>query len=227
MTQESNERVWDPHFRERVSELLAELERLIPQVEQCAGPVDEINDLAEERRRLEEKALSEVSEETVELQKRAQQLGEEIASKYQPVNETSCAVCAFIRRLDEALELLPAEDPLRQQIARLGVYRDAVLFKRVSLTKATPDLRRIQELLGGVPPVRRKRGRPSRIPDERKEQALAAKRAGASNREVARILYGVKHPSPSQIRAVPAILHNYERRKAARAQSPESLRTVP
>ena len=224
MTPESNQR--DPHFGQRASELLAELKQLIPQVEQCAGRVDEINALAEHRRQLEESAWRGVSQESVELQKRAWALDKEIRRACQPLEETSRAVCQFVQRVTDALKSLPAHDALRQEIEPLRVYRDAVLFARVSLSKAAPDWRRIEDLLRGVRPVRGKRGRPSPIPDERKERALAAKRAGASNKQVAQILYDVKTPTSAQKRGASAILRHYERSKAARSQSPELLRTA-
>jgi hypothetical protein len=56
-------------------------------------------------------------------------------------------------------------------------------------------------------PKPRKRGRPSKIPDERKQRALAAK----GNKERAMILYGTTYPTPQQVKNVYSILKNYQK----------------
>ena len=57
------------------------------------------------------------------------------------------------------------------------------------------------------PMLRRTRGRPSKISDERKKKALNT----VGNRNRAKILYGVTFPSPQQVKNVPAILRHYRR----------------
>lgn len=54
---------------------------------------------------------------------------------------------------------------------------------------------------------RKKRGRPTEIPDERKRRALAA-RGGKAR---AKILYQTSYPTPQQVKNVPAILRHYKR----------------
>lgn len=62
---------------------------------------------------------------------------------------------------------------------------------------------------GGVPSrPQRKRGRPTEIPDERKQRALAA-RGGKAR---AQILYATKYPSPQQVKNVSSILKHYRRK---------------
>jgi hypothetical protein len=51
----------------------------------------------------------------------------------------------------------------------------------------------------------RKRGRPTEIPDERKQRALAA-RGGKAR---AQILYATKYPTPQQVKNVSSILKHY------------------
>ena len=58
-------------------------------------------------------------------------------------------------------------------------------------------------------PTRRKRGRPSTIPHERKLEALKAKATGGSYRDCAKILYQLKRPSDQQVRGVLSILKRF------------------
>jgi hypothetical protein len=57
------------------------------------------------------------------------------------------------------------------------------------------------------PPAALKRGRPVKIPDERKRLALSVN----GNRERARILYNTKFPTPQQVKNVYSILRHYQR----------------
>jgi hypothetical protein len=61
------------------------------------------------------------------------------------------------------------------------------------------------------PEEKKKRGRHQVIPDERKKAAAELKAAGGTNREAAVALYGIKYPSPQQVKNVPAILKHYAR----------------
>jgi hypothetical protein len=62
------------------------------------------------------------------------------------------------------------------------------------------------------PPEKRKRGRPQKIPDERKKAAADLKASGASNDEAAAAIYNVRYPTSQQKKNVSAILKHYERR---------------
>jgi hypothetical protein len=62
--------------------------------------------------------------------------------------------------------------------------------------------------VGNVEPtVRKKRGRPVQIPDERKERALAVK----GGKERAKIIYNTRYPTAQQKKNVSAILKNFSR----------------
>ena len=56
---------------------------------------------------------------------------------------------------------------------------------------------------------RKKSGRRP-ISSELKRRALEAKNAGATNKRCAQILYGIKYPSPQQVKNVPSILRYYK-----------------
>jgi hypothetical protein len=62
------------------------------------------------------------------------------------------------------------------------------------------------------PAARRRRGRPRTISDDLKIQALEKRRAGGTNLESARILYQTNRPTAQQVRNVPSILKNFEKR---------------
>jgi hypothetical protein len=62
-----------------------------------------------------------------------------------------------------------------------------------------------------VPALPGKRGRPSKIDVGRKEAALAARKRGETWREVARLLYDNKYPTPQQMKNASNILKQYKR----------------
>lgn len=71
----------------------------------------------------------------------------------------------------------------------------------------------------------KKRGRPQTIPDERKQAALAQKREGGTNRDAAKALYGVRFPTPQQVRNVPSILRYHEGKlKNSREVAPSGVK---
>lgn len=55
-------------------------------------------------------------------------------------------------------------------------------------------------------PQKRPRGRPAKIPQERKDKALEVRTSGGGNREAAKILYGTEEPKKTQRDSVSAIL---------------------
>jgi hypothetical protein len=62
---------------------------------------------------------------------------------------------------------------------------------------------------------RRRRGRPTDIPETRKAAALQIKEQGGKPKEVARILYDVRNPTSRQRNNIYAILKHYERTNRA------------
>ena len=75
-------------------------------------------------------------------------------------------------------------------------------------------------------PVKKKRGRPPEIPDERKEHAMKEKDAKGTNRDAAKIIYEVLYPTPQQVKNVPSILRQY-RAKVAKSISPAQNTRAP
>jgi hypothetical protein len=67
--------------------------------------------------------------------------------------------------------------------------------------------------------VKKKRGRPQTITDEKKAAALQLKKSGGTNKQVAALLYGTKYPTPQQTKNVSAILRHYTR-KSKQSSSP-------
>jgi hypothetical protein len=57
--------------------------------------------------------------------------------------------------------------------------------------------------------TKRPRGRPSKIPVERKIAALNCKEQGGSYRDAARILYGTQYPSEQQVKNVSNVLNYF------------------
>jgi hypothetical protein len=54
--------------------------------------------------------------------------------------------------------------------------------------------------------LKRARGRPAKIAAELKEQARKVKANGGTNRDAAAMLYGVKYPTPQQVKNVCSLL---------------------
>jgi hypothetical protein len=73
------------------------------------------------------------------------------------------------------------------------------------------------------PGVRRKRGRPQTITDEKKSAAAKLKAAGGTNREAAVVLYDTKFPTAQQKKNVPAILRHHQE-KSKQSSSPGKRR---
>jgi hypothetical protein len=62
--------------------------------------------------------------------------------------------------------------------------------------------------------VKNPRGRPVKISADRKEEALAVKGAGGSNRDAAKKLYGTDYPDPQQVKNASTILREHRKKKA-------------
>ena len=74
---------------------------------------------------------------------------------------------------------------------------------------------------------KRRVGCPTKIPKERKLAALQVKREGVTNRECAKILYDLKHPTPQQVKNVPAILKHFIRSNPSEGETPQPSYSVP
>jgi hypothetical protein len=75
--------------------------------------------------------------------------------------------------------------------------------------------------------VKKERGRPQLIPDERKIAAAALKAAGGTNRQAAALLYSAKYPTDQQTKNVPAILKHHLKKSGTPDSSINSGRTAP
>jgi hypothetical protein len=71
--------------------------------------------------------------------------------------------------------------------------------------------------------VKKKRGRPQTITDEKKASALRLKESGGTNKQAAALLYGKKYPTPQQTKNVPAILRHHKL-KLKQSSSPAERR---
>lgn len=69
------------------------------------------------------------------------------------------------------------------------------------------------------PVLKKKRGRPQTIPDERKAAALKCKDGGGTLRAAAVIIYSTSYPTPQQVKNVSTLLRIY-RAKLEKARSP-------
>lgn len=74
--------------------------------------------------------------------------------------------------------------------------------------------------------VKKKRGRPQLIPDERKIAAAELKAAGGTNREAAVLIYGKKYPSPQETKNVSTILKHYLKKSGPPGSSANSSRSA-
>jgi hypothetical protein len=129
---------------------------------------------------------------------------------------------ANVRLILEGLQTLHPEDrKIRDALERFDRWQEQ--SRRPPRVLSAADARRMLERLEKMTspampqpaadvPERKKRGRPPRIPDDRKEQAQRAKTKGKSNRKCAEILYGTKHVTDRQVRNVPSILKHYAKK---------------
>jgi hypothetical protein len=61
--------------------------------------------------------------------------------------------------------------------------------------------------------LKKRRGRPTKISDELKEQALQAMAMGKTNNDASKILYNTSHPTVQQVKNVPSLLRKLKRKK--------------
>jgi|SRR5579862_2781567 len=85
---------------------------------------------------------------------------------------------------------------------------DKAVFEAVQ-ARATYDTTRPWPEAYKPMPGRRKLGRPYKLTEGVKRQALERKRSGGTNSECARILYHTKFPTNQQVKNVPAILKHF------------------
>jgi len=74
-------------------------------------------------------------------------------------------------------------------------------------------------------PVRKGRGRPQEIPEEKKIAAAGLKASGGSNKDIASVFYDTKFPSTQQKKNVPSILRHH-RQKIGTSNATRSLSKV-
>ena len=74
---------------------------------------------------------------------------------------------------------------------------------------------------------RKKRGRPQKISEVRKEAATKKKASGGTNREAAALLYDAKYPTAQQVKNVPAILRNYNSKRSGSLVLPRKTSPKP
>lgn len=77
-----------------------------------------------------------------------------------------------------------------------------------------------------APTVKRKRGRPQEIPDERKLAAATLKSEGGTNKQIAALIYDTKHPSDQQRRNVPGILRHHRQKLERLNAGPATSKAV-
>lgn len=191
---------FESEFRGRILTLMQELDPLLDDIRGRIEQEKWIGELNHQRRNEKE-------------------IGEDYAAKTQASTDR---LIKYVNRVRDALIAAPIEPhqivQLRGEIEKLRIFHPLLLG--LQWQRAEHDLRvleqRFQQLLVHLPesiksdaipqPERKKRGRPSKFPDELKAEALAAKQAHASNRECAKILYKKPYPSSQEVRNVPAIL---------------------
>jgi hypothetical protein len=70
--------------------------------------------------------------------------------------------------------------------------------------------------------TKKKRGRPQKIPDERKAAASRLKLGGGSNLAAAKVIYDKQYPTTQEVKNVPAILRNFQKKSDSRSVHPSS-----
>jgi hypothetical protein len=130
-----------------------------------------------------------------------------------------------LSRLTEQIAGLHDDRTLRQiskvvaDMEAFSVEFSGLLPARISnpsrggLLELVKEVRKIAQRNGPREAQKRKRGRPTEIPEERKEKALAMKEAGEVNRAIAAVIYDCKRPTLRQCTNVPSILNAYKKKR--------------
>ncbi len=113
--------------------------------------------------------------------------------------------------LQNQLDMLLEEQKVRSAYEEkfLTLHLEGLELERESMAIEAALLDENAKLRAAAQP--RKRGRPP-LPDERKAQALSKKQSGATDRECARIIYGIPYPTRRQVNNVPSILTYYRKK---------------
>jgi hypothetical protein len=124
------------------------------------------------------------------------------------VFEASASLCQDLGARAFELEVVAKK---AQPLLQTPMLRDRESGVSVTASEvALPHQERVAKI---VQQPRKKRGRPSKIPDELKLRALSVKGGKAR----AQILYCTSYPTPQQVKNVPTILRHFESRR----QTPE------
>ncbi len=95
-------------------------------------------------------------------------------------------------------------------------YRNATIRFPADYSADGPetDRGRGSQLVAELPQTKpARRGRPESISAKKKLAAIAVRRQGLANREAAKILYDVKHPTPQQTKNASTILRTFAKRR--------------
>jgi len=119
------------------------------------------------------------------------------------------------RRIKDALKRFDRwqEQSRRPQWVLLAADARSMLER---LEKMTSPAMLQPTIFAAATAERKKRGRPPKIPDDRKEQAQRAKDSGKTNRQCAQMLYDTVYPTVGQIKNVTSILNHYRKKRRHR-----------
>jgi len=113
------------------------------------------------------------------------------------------------------------------QVAQLDERTPLIDVPALSVNSASAVLTQTSpaQVSQAVPAMveKRRRGRPPVTSVEKKEEALKLKREGATNAQVAALIYGTSHPTFKQTKNVPSILKHFEKSKSSDSHPPSAL----
>jgi hypothetical protein len=143
----------------------------------------------------------------------------------QRIESTKRALAGLLKEVMSGPYTENLENRLRTYLtARVGHWESQAIERWSGLTR--PEAKHEPADGSSVRPAVgiMKRGRPQIITDEKKIAAAKLKANGGTNREVAKLLYGTRFPTPQQTKNVPSILrHHNQRSKKSSGTNPQSL----
>jgi len=102
-----------------------------------------------------------------------------------------------------------------------------VAAKTATTIRASENTAKVKRVERSAPhkSIKKKRGRPQTISDEKKNAALQLKASGGTNKQAAELIYGKRYPTPQQVKNVSAILRHHKL-KSKQSGSPAKGRKV-
>jgi hypothetical protein len=215
-------------FLQLIEQARCDIDHMLATADECMAAQSRIRELskfANRERCTDSKAEEESEKDSNPYQKQIDEIYDGLLAR------AFRELAGLLGRVAHTLAACPTERPqireLRAEIERLPIFKR---FQQMEWPGVKADLELIRgrfeemralvearvpvpdpesQVRSGNGTKTKKRGRPAKFPAEVMEKAVAAKEAGQTNRECAKILYATSYPTAQQVKNVSSIFRHY------------------